>query len=339
MANDFGVCTLDTIFLLLWMDNCAAQGFLDKAATGLDLSKMGSCEFLEAFFQKIRSREGFGRIMADGLRRTAMAVGGKAEKAADDMLTASGRAIAYGPKVFSMAAPIYATEPRPFITELHEIFEPLTKWALWHMSGGEKTKVSTDVLRRIAAAFWGSEEAVDFSTVQGKALAALKIQNRQYVKESLDLCDFAWPIYDSAAGPDHVGDPTMEGRLYGAVTGRQIDTAGLDLIADRLLTLNRAILIREGRRGRKDDRLPEFMFIERQDMIADAFGMHNPELFLPGRGDEILSRKGKALDRQDFEQIMDEYYRLRGWDVQTGIPTVETLARLSLPEVSAVVSK
>jgi aldehyde:ferredoxin oxidoreductase len=246
------------------------------------------------------------------------------------MLTLSGRAIAYGPTVFSMSVPIYATEPRPFITELHEICEPLTKWARWHLSGGTQGYMSTEVLRRIAEKFWGSSEAVDFTTPAGKALAAVRVQNRQYIKESLNLCDFAWPVYDDASQPDHAGDPGLERALFTAVTGVALSQQDFDVIAERIFTLYRCILLREGRRGRVDDTLPEFMFIERDEMIADVFGMYNPDLFLPGKGDEIISRKGRAVDRDQFKTIMDEYYRLRGWDVQTGIPSSETLEKLNL---------
>ncbi len=92
------------------------------------------------------------------------------------------------------------------------------------------------------------------------------------------------------------------------------------------------ILIREGRKGREQDVLPEFMFVERQEMIADVFGMYNPELYLPGKGAEVISRKGKALDKNKFEKMMDEYYSLRGWDVLTGLPEQKTLDRLGLKD-------
>ena len=246
------------------------------------------------------------------------------------MLTHSGRAIAYGPKVFSMSAVVYATEPRPFITELHEICEPLTKWAMWYLSKDEKSYVSTEVLRNISKAFWGSKKAVDFSTYEGKALAAVKVQNRQYIKESLNLCDFAWPVYDPADKADHVGDPTLEAQLFSAVTGHEFSPEAFDLIANRLFTLNRMILVREGRKGREDDVLPDFMFIEREEMIADVFGMYNPDLYLPGKEDEVISRKGKAVDKNEFEKMMDEYYQLRGWDSKTGLPEKESLNKLGL---------
>lgn len=79
--------------------------------------------------------------------------------------------------------------------------------------------------------------------------------------------------------------------------------------------------------------LSDFMFIEREEMIADVFGMYNPGLYLPACGDEVISRKGKAVDRLHFEEMMDEYYGLRGWNRTTGIPEEKTLRQLELDEV------
>ena len=239
----------------------------------------------------------------------------------------------YGPKVFIPSALLYATEPRPPITELHEVCHPLTKWAIWYVSKGARSYVSTAVLRKIAEKFWGSEDAVDFSTYAGKALAAKKIQDRQYAKECLVLCDFTFPVFDSAGSDDHVGDPLLESKLISAVTGEAFDEDALNRVGERVFNLNRAIHLREGRRGRKDDCLPESQFVEREERLADVFGMHNPELYLPGAGDEIISRKGKALEKERFETLLDDYYRLRGWDIATGLPKEETLRALDLAEV------
>ena len=147
------------------------------------------------------------------------------------------------------------------------------------------------------------------------------------------MCDFTFPVFDNAGSDDHVGDPLLESRLISAVTGEAFDEETLNRAGERVFTLNRAIHLREGRRGRADDRLPESQFIEREDRIADVFGMHNPELFLPGAGEEIISRKGKALEKERFEKLLDDYYRLRGWDVATGLLKEETLRALDLADV------
>jgi len=89
------------------------------------------------------------------------------------------------------------------------------------------------VFRTIAKRFWGSEKAGDFSTYEGKALAARKIIDRSYAKESLILCDFYWPIFMVSSG-DHVGDPSVKSKILSAVIGTEIDEEGLYRIGERI---------------------------------------------------------------------------------------------------------
>ena len=70
------------------------------------------------------------------------------------------------------------------------------------------------------------------------------------------------------------------------------------------------------------------------ESVAGDHGIEHPELYLPGKGDTVISRKGKALDREKFEKMMDEYYTLRGWDVQSGKPTAATLQKLGLEDLT-----
>jgi aldehyde:ferredoxin oxidoreductase len=92
-------------------------------------------------------------------------------------------------------------------------------------------------------------------------------------------------------------------------------------------------LLREGSNGREDDYLPESQFIEREEPVYDAFGMFNPDLYLPGTGDSVISVKGKALNREGFEQMKIEYYELRGWDAETGFLNKKKLEELDLSDL------
>ena len=57
---------------------------------------------------------------------------------------------------------------------------------------------------------------------------------------------------------------------------------------------------------------------------------------LPRRFLDEPSPSGNARGQIiDLEPMLDEYYRLRGWDLASGIPTVETLNRLGLDDVAA----
>ena len=59
----------------------------------------------------------------------------------------------------------------------------------------------------------------------------------------------------------------------------------------------------------------------------------NPEVIVPGPGEETYSRKGGILDRGVFESMRKEFYELRGWDAETGVQKAETLERLGLFEL------
>jgi aldehyde:ferredoxin oxidoreductase len=112
-----------------------------------------------------------------------------------------------------------------------------------------------------------------------------------------------------------------------------MDEKMLDRAGERIFNLNRAILLREGRKGREDDYVPESQYIEREEPVYDAFGMFNPDLFLPGAGDEVISVKGKALKREGFARMLNEYYGLRGWDAATGFFKKKTLEELDLADL------
>ena len=44
--------------------------------------------------------------------------------------------------------------------------------------------------------------------------------------------------------------------------------------------------------------------------------------------------KGAVLSRDTIEQLLDEYYELRGWDISAGLPTQKKLNELGLRDVA-----
>jgi aldehyde:ferredoxin oxidoreductase len=79
----------------------------------------------------------------------------------------------------------------------------------------------------------------------------------------------------------------------------------LEQIGERIYNLQRCYNVRHGI-TRADDRLPR-RFSEEPSPSGNAEG-------------EVI----------DLEPMLDEYYTLRGWDVDTGIPKPETLQALGL---------
>jgi aldehyde:ferredoxin oxidoreductase len=83
-------------------------------------------------------------------------------------------------------------------------------------------------------------------------------------------------------------------------------------VGERITTIERMFISREGVR-REDDFPPERYFkpLQRTEGVAEHL-------------------KDMKLDRECFNTMLDEYYKLHGWDIGTGIPLPETLERLGI---------
>jgi len=85
-------------------------------------------------------------------------------------------------------------------------------------------------------------------------------------------------------------------------------TAGeLRTCAERIYTLERMLLVKDGM-SRPDDTLPQRYFDE---PVPEG------------------PAKGSVVGREDFDRMLDENYRLHGWD-NDGIPGKRTLRRLGI---------
>jgi aldehyde:ferredoxin oxidoreductase len=245
-----------------------------------------------------------------------------------DEVTKAGEQLTYPPKAFIVTGLLYALELRQPIQQLHEVSLLTIEWVQW-ANRVPQANVSSAVFRAIAKRFWGSELAGDFSTYEGKALAAKMIQDRQMAKESLILCDSIWPVLYVEHSPDHVGDPSLESKILSAIAGRELTEEDLYRIGERIVNLQRAVLAREGHLGRESDTLPEACFtvpLEKERL--------NPECLLPGKDGEVISRKGAVFDRQKFHGMLGEFYEFRGWDRETGLQTKARLEDLELHDVA-----
>jgi aldehyde:ferredoxin oxidoreductase len=331
LCDRFGLCTGEISNIIYWLYECFKQEVLTEDETGLPLSKIGSLEFIEALVGCIVKKEGFGELLAQGTRRASIEKGKAAEEIALRHITPSGYVNdSYGGRVFLTNALFYATETRNPIIQLHEFSFTVLKWMLWHTTSGAMSSLNTEDLRKIAKRAWGDEKAVDFTTYEGKTEAAFMIQNRQHAKESMVACDRFYPLLDTDQREDHMGDPTLVPQLFGAVTGKEMSEDDYYRVGERSFNLQRAIMGREGRAGRKDDTIGEFNFTEPIETEEGMVGLFNPDLEFPGAGAEIITRKGKSMDRNDFERMKDEYYSLRGWDVSTGHQKKEHMKKLGL---------
>jgi aldehyde:ferredoxin oxidoreductase len=136
----------------------------------------------------------------------------------------------------------------------------------------------------------------------GKPAWAARSQNFTSVDDSLVLCRFT---SERGGYGMYLSDSYV--RMINAATGWDLDLAELERIGERICTLERAFNVREGI-SRKDDTLP---WRVQHEPIPDG------------------PSKGTFCPPEELDQMLDEYYELRGWS-KDGIPTPERLRALGL---------
>jgi aldehyde:ferredoxin oxidoreductase len=332
LCDGFGLDTIVLMPMMLWLMDCYREGLLNERDAGIPFSSFGSLEFIETLINRIAYREGFGDVLAQGTSVAAGILGEKAVRILERYVaTPSNETKDYDPRLILTTALFYATEPRRPVSQLHAVAgNTIMNWCNWMR--GKGGFLTTDDVRELAARFWGGPPAGDFSTFNGKALAAKTVQDRAYVQESLVLCDVHWPMNLTFADypGGHVGDPGMESQIYSAITGRETQEAELYRAGERIANLQRAILLGQGWGGRKGDRLLDYFF---REPLKKGEVFYNPEALMPGPEGKIISRVDAVINPGEFEKVKSEYYALRGWNTQNGFPTRARLEQLGLPEV------
>jgi aldehyde:ferredoxin oxidoreductase len=99
-----------------------------------------------------------------------------------------------------------------------------------------------------------------------------------------------------------------------AATGWDINAQDILRIGERATNMARAFNVREGF-TRADDTLPERLF---QPLENGAL-------------------QGVAISKPDFEQTLDEVYKLKDWDTKTGAPSRAKLRELGIEWVADVI--
>jgi aldehyde:ferredoxin oxidoreductase len=337
LCDSYGLDSSVMQAMIEFLEACYKEGITDEKKTGLPLSKVGGPEFIQELTRKIALKEGFGATLAKGIIPAAAEIGPKAK----DMLhlfvaTRGSEKKDYDPRMLITTALCYAFEPRRPIQQLHEVSNMAMMWLGMDTDSKPGAMFSSDNFRRVAEKIWGSAIAADFSTYEGKALAAKKIQDRVFAKESLVVCDLRWTMTQPARALGTTADTVTEAQVYSAVTGKEMDEAEFASIGERIFNLQRAILLREGRRGRQDDRIMDYFFTE---PLKKGELFFNTDALMPGKNGEIISRVGAVVEKEKFEQMKTEYYGYRGWDAASGLPKKAKLEELQLKDIAADLNK
>ena len=276
LCNRYGIDAIATSEAISWSMELHQRGLLrSDEADGLDLT-WGCQGTIESLIHKMARREGYGDLLADGVRAAARKLGRGEELAMHakglEVFQADVRSIkAYGlgNAVASRGADHLRSEP-------------------WFELSGDRE----EGIRR-----YGIAETADRLAYRGKGLVVKHFEEMAAISDALGICK---NTYNNMEVLDWEG--TAE--LLKAATGWDFTGEEVQRIGERIVNLERLFIAREGI-TRRDDTLPR-RFLEEP---------------LPGWGSVL-----------ELDPMLDEYYRARGWDVATGLPTPAKLADLGLSQ-------
>ena len=148
--------------------------------------------------------------------------------------------------------------------------------------------------------WFGSKESVDPYSWKGKPNMVFWHENFGAVVDSTEMCKYTcFSAY--AVKPEDMS------KFLSHATGIELTTESLLQIGERIYNLERLFNLREGI-GKEEDRLP-YRFTD--EPLPEG----------PAKGNFV-----------ELDKMLPEYYRLRNWDSDTGLPKAELLKRLNLLE-------
>jgi aldehyde:ferredoxin oxidoreductase len=246
LAGSLGIDVISTASALAFAMDLYERGILSTEDTdGIELT-WGNAEAMETMMHRIARREGFGAVLAKGVRQAALIIGRGAEAYA---YHSKGLELtAYDPRGGMGTALGYAVSTR----------------------GGDFTSVYTVPEYRWepeqGREWFGTEKAVNRLSIEGKGQLVRRTMVVSAVLDALGICKV--PVLSV------VGDYSLENEaaLMAALTDWGMTADELALVGERIVNLEKLFNVRHGA-SREDDDLPDHFTEERVHDPGPTQGM------------------------------------------------------------------
>jgi aldehyde:ferredoxin oxidoreductase len=159
--------------------------------------------------------------------------------------------------------------------------------------------------------YFGRPEAADLTIPDLKGASTALIENQVALLNSYGVCLFHWMLDPGGYMPEE-----YYGDAYRSVTGVDHDSKQLMQDGERICNLEKAFNSRLGYRRAHDTICERWMWEPTEE------GMY------PG-----------SVAANMFNDVLDEYYQWRGWDVESGLQTEGKLKELGLDDVAEVLAQ
>lgn len=345
LSQMYGINTAALHGVIVWLNNLYQQGIAGPGLeidTDLPFDLLGELEFVQELIWRIVNRQEIGADLAEGSARAAEAWGRLEQDLASGMLPLQywGYTHHYDARTqvdwgySSIVGSRDANEHdfnwpcywMPSMTTLYGMEPPVPAEALAQMIGNACKPYCDPLIVDY------SDQGI-YSEHMAKSVAWQRHYSR-FWKQSLLLCDWAYPDFFNYYGPNFTGlTPQGEPKFFNAVTGQNITFEQGMETGRRAWNLDRAIWILQGRH-RDQEVFADYTY---DVPSGPGFSTHEIPYVMPVYEDGSWSYKnvwGRALDRDSVEQWKTAYYQLEGWDPATGWPSRSTLESLGLGYVA-----
>jgi len=305
MCNRLGIHCVAPAYAINWARTLLEEGIITKDDTGGIEIKQGDEETALELTRMMAYKEGFGKILDEYPTRAPKTLG-KGELYAPS--TKGSHEWGTGLEVssaFSLGWSV-ATRGGDHLTGAPALVTP----------GIFPSAISDEHLHKLGKERYGDRDfyfSGRWATTPNEARMTFDTENTCALCDVTGVCKFKSEFCFFTAGihPQDFAD------LLSAATG--IDFTAKDLVktGERQNIIQRAFNAREGIR-RKDD----FPYALRWQLE------HNMEVH-PHFKDKKL-----PMDVESYGKMLDEYYKLRGCDLKTGIPTRKKLEEIDLKDVA-----
>lgn len=286
------------------------RGIITKEDTdGVDLSWGNEEGFME-MLRKIAYRDGFGDVLAEGSKIAAEKIGKGAERYV--MHIKGLEAIGSDARFQSLPKTLGTlTNPRggDDLKSTHNIPDDFVAQfkigdhQFWYLTEEFMFKY-LDMFEDVKNKIYGTPPRLDNVDLEGKAMLTKWYGDLYGAFNALGVCMFPVTCFGSV-GPTFLAD------MYSACTGWDVTALELMETGERIYHVLQAYGAREGF-TRKDERLPARFY---EPVTAGPL-------------------KGTKLSEEKINKLLDHYYRSRGWDEKSGLPTSEKLIQLGLSDIA-----
>jgi len=345
LVQRYGVNSYETEGCLKYLLSLNMKGLLGAGKainTSLNMDRLGEVDFIKDFLDMVAYRKDIGEDLAEGTVRASIKWGRYEEDSADGSL---------GFPYWGMVEHGYDSRAEiewgyGSIVGDRDINEHCFNWLMWEsfvsigmtgapsFSAEEFAKIATDKM----APYAGDMKMLDYGTpnLYSEHIAKLVAWHRHYSrfwKQSALYCDFRYPDFINFHRGDKIGlSGQMEHEFWNAVTGGDMTWEKGIEIGRRIWNLDNAIWTLQGRH-RDMAKFAKYVYLHPAEEWHMGSFYPMPVQDEAGQW-QYANVMGRNLDEAGVEEWKTLFYKLEGWDAQTGWPTRATLEALELPEVA-----